>query len=170
MMSKAKPLPDINMLCKIIKYDPIHGVFIWIESRPRCKKGGIAGSLNKDGYLYICINGIRYSAQRLAWFIFYKEDPGAKQVDHINGDKLDNVIENLRLATQAENIRNRTHHKRSKLKIKGVSYDLLKQKYVARICINYKSIFLGYFPTPELAHMAYCKAAAELHGEFARGA
>ena len=168
-MAKAKALPDIDMLCKIIKYDPSHGVFIWIESRPRCKKGAIAGSLHKDGYIYICVNGIRYTAQRLAWFIYHKEDPGTKQVDHINGDKLDNAIKNLRLATQAENIRNRPCHNRSKLKIKGVSYVALKKKYAARISINYKSIFLGYFPTPELAHMAYCKAAAELHGEFARG-
>jgi len=168
-MPKAKPLPDIATLYQILEYDPVYGIFIWIESRPKCKKGSVAGSLNKDGYIYICINGIRYTAQRLAWLFFYNEDPGIKQVDHINGDKVDNAIKNLRLATQAENMRNRTYHKRNKLKIKGVSYHATKRKYVAKICIDYKSIHIGYFDTPELAHMAYCKAAAELHGEFARG-
>jgi len=52
---------------------------------------------------------------------------------------------------------------------KGVSYRKTRRKWIATIQKDGKQHFLGHFNTPELAHMAYCKAAAELHGEFARG-
>lgn len=91
-----------------------------------------------------------------------------EQVDHINGDPLDNRRVNLRLATSAQNTANRSRHKNNKTGLKGVCFFRRDKKYVAHICVDGKRIHLGVFLTPEEAHAAYCEAAKELHGEFAR--
>lgn len=89
-----------------------------------------------------------------------------ENVDHINGDQLDNRRSNLRLANHSENARNRGVTRRNKTGYKGVQWE--HGKWSAYITHNYKLIYLGRFDTPEEAHDAYKKAAVELHGEFAR--
>ena len=90
-----------------------------------------------------------------------------EQVDHIDGNGLNNRRENLRIATAAQNQRN------AKLRIdntsgyKGVYFDKRKKKWRGLIKFNQKTIHLGSYATPEAAHEAYCKAAKELFGEFA---
>lgn len=86
-------------------------------------------------------------------------------VDHINRDGRNNTRDNLRLATQSQNLANR--HTRSPYGYKGVSWEKRRHKWLAQIGFNYKSIFIGYFDTPEEAHEAYCRKADELFGEFA---
>ncbi len=86
-------------------------------------------------------------------------------VDHINGDTLDNRRCNLRIATQSENMRNRGKMSLNTSGYKGVH--AMGKKWGAKITIDKKQIHLGTFDTPEEAHAAYCKAALELHGEFA---
>lgn len=87
-------------------------------------------------------------------------------VDHINGDKLDNRSCNLRACTQLQNSRNRISTNLAGLK--GVSFDKSRGLWQAGITVNYKRKALGRFSSPEEAHAAYCKAAKELHGEFAK--
>jgi len=87
-------------------------------------------------------------------------------VDHINGNTLDNRKCNLRLCNISQNNCNRKISSHNTSGYKGVY--LHNKKWVARIVINYKNYFLGVFDTPEKAYTAYCKAAKELHGEFAR--
>ena len=86
--------------------------------------------------------------------------------DHIDGNGLNNRRNNLRLATKAQNNRNRKINASSKSGYKGVDYK--KNKWRARISDGQRSIHLGYFSTPEEAYAAYCEAAKEIHGEFAR--
>jgi len=93
-----------------------------------------------------------------------------EQVDHINGDTLDNRRENLRLATHAQNQQNRKVRSDSKSGYKGVWYRSDTGKWCAEIKANRKRYCLGSFGTPEDAYKAYCDAAKELHGEFARTA
>ena len=87
-------------------------------------------------------------------------------VDHIDGDGLNNRRANLRTCSRAENLWNRGAQANNKSGFKGVTFHKQSRKWRAEIRFNgnYKS--LGYFHTPEEAHMAYCAAAAELHGEF----
>lgn len=92
----------------------------------------------------------------------------SEEVDHINDNSLDNRRENLRLATHSQNNWNRSTYKSNTSGFKGVG--LHKGRWRARIQCNGKQEQLGYFDTPELDHEAYCKAAADLHGEFARTA
>lgn len=88
-------------------------------------------------------------------------------VDHIDGDTLNNRKSNLRAATSAENCRNRGPQSNNKTGFKGV-YLSGDGKYVARIRANRKAYHLGEFMDAQSAHAAYCVAAADLHGEFAR--
>ena len=89
-------------------------------------------------------------------------------VDHINGNKLDNRRSNLRLATPLENNRNQKKIvKRCSSKYKGVVYHSRDLKWQAQIRIEGKRLFLGYFKCEEEAALAYNKAAIEHHKEFA---
>ena len=171
VMPKAKPLPCISYLQSILEYDPATGVFTWKESiGPRSKKGAIAGSIRTTGYVCIGLGRTSYLAHRIAWMFANNEDPCDLFVDHVNGDRSDNRIVNLRLCTHEENMRNSKMSKLNTSGYKGVTFDKERNKWSAHISINNKGVSLGRFDTPELAHMAYAKAAAELHGEFARAA
>lgn len=90
------------------------------------------------------------------------------QVDHWDGDSLNDRRGNLRLTDVFGNAQNRKRQNNNTSGFKGVSYKPENRNWVARITVNGKRISLGSFPTPEIAYEAYCKAAIELHKEFAR--
>lgn len=89
-------------------------------------------------------------------------------VDHINGNKLDNRKINLRICTRSENQYNRKISKNNTSGYKGVSWHEGSNKWYARICLNYKSIFLGAFDSKELAAKAYNSAALKNNPNFAK--
>ena len=89
-------------------------------------------------------------------------------VDHVNGNPLDNRKENLRVCSNAENIRNSRKYSTNQSGYKGVSFVERKKKWAAKITFNYKKYFLGYFKTKEEAFEAYKSKAKEFFGEFAR--
>ena len=94
--------------------------------------------------------------------------PKELEVDHINGNTLDNRKENLRLCTSAQNKMNTVVHRDKTLRLpKGVVWRKDKNKYNAKICINYTNYHLGYFNTVEEAEAAYKRKAEEWQGEFA---
>lgn len=90
------------------------------------------------------------------------------EVDHVNGDKLDNRRSNLRLCSRAENNRNQSTARSNKIGLKGVSWHTASQSYVAQICVDRKKIHLGCFACPETAAAIYDLAARKFHGAFAR--
>ena len=124
-----------------------------------------AGSIGSSGYLSIGIKYKLYLTHRLIFLYHHGYIP--KTLDHINNNKLDNRIENLRPATNSENIQN---SKKSSINVsgyKGVSFHKNVKKWCAQIRINKKLKYLGCFSTPEEAHQAYCQAADKHFGEFA---
>jgi hypothetical protein len=171
-MTKTKPLPPLELVQQLLDYDLETGIFKWKTQRRGIKIGQVAGKVfqpNKNQfYCAICINYTRYYAHRLAYYICTSVDPGCLQIDHIDGNGLNNSFGNLRLATGSQNIANQGKRQDNTSGYKGVSRH--RSKWRAEITVNNSYYYLGLFETPELAHMAYCKAAAELHGEFARGA
>jgi len=125
-----------------------------------------AGS-SKLGYLYISLGYKEISAHRTIYQICNNLDKLQDDlvVDHIDGDNLNNHIENLRLITKSQNMMNRSKNKNSMYK--GVYFNKNKNKWSAKIQCDSEVTCLGTFDTPELAHAAYCKAATELHKEYA---
>jgi hypothetical protein len=94
--------------------------------------------------------------------------PDGFEVDHINGDGLNNRRFNLRIATKSQNQSNRGPQVDNKSGIKGVYWCKSKLKWVAGIKLNKVRRALGVFDTPEAAHAAYIAASKKLHGEFGR--
>lgn len=141
------------------------GGFVWKEvNSNRIKVGQKAGWDNGGGYrsIYIC-NKI-YKEHRLVFFIHNGWWP--EEVDHIDGNRSNNKIENLRAATKTQNQHNRGKDKTNTTGFKGVSKR--KDKFIARINIDKKSKHIGLFDTAKEAYDAYCKKAIELRGEFAK--
>ena len=153
-------------LKSILDYEPETGIFRWKESlNNRVRMGAEAGTLRKDGYRRIKINGKNYFGHRLAWLSVYGKFP-TKFIDHINGDKSDNRITNLRDVTRQQNQFNRGKTRNNTSGYKGVSFYKHAKKFAARIKIDGKLKYLGLFDSKEEASDAYKRAAKELHGEY----
>lgn len=148
---------------KALRYDPATGLLFSREPRGSLPAGAGAGSLNKrNGYVYVAVNYTRYLAHRVIWLMHNNAWP-AHQIDHINGLRNDNRIENLREATIKQQRGNVRGYSKRGLP-KGVTTD--KNRFVARANVNGKSKHLGSFLTPEEAHAAYCEFSKERFGEF----
>jgi hypothetical protein len=153
-------------LKELLIYDMSTGVFRWKVSRGhnKIKIGDIAGCIEKkDGYRVIKIDGKVYKEHRLAWLYMYNSFP-IKYIDHINGNRTDNRICNLREATCSENTINSKISNRNNSGYKGVSKS--GNKWRAYIMVDSKSFYLGTFKQPELAHEAYKEASLKYHGAF----
>jgi hypothetical protein len=154
-------------LKEFLWYDKETGDFYWRKvCTPKMKSWDKAGTINSRGYVRIKIFQKIHQAHRLAWLYVYGNLP--KQLDHINCNKNDNRIENLRPATHSTNGMNRGVQANNKLGFKGVIFHKRDKKFIANIRVLGKQKCLGYFNTAEEAHSAYIKASGELHGQFSR--
>jgi hypothetical protein len=151
-----------SILALNLNYYPFTGLFIWNRQLGRVKKGDLAGTVNSNGYVQIRIRGKIYLAHRLAWLYVHGEFPNT-MLDHINMDKKDNRIANLRLATKSQNSQNTLKSAANTSGYKGVSWYDRSKKWRASIKLNQKFKHLGLFESKEDAYEAYKKAAKELH-------
>lgn len=94
---------------RLFDYDPTDGALRWKVSRQRIVRGAVAGSDNGDGYIQICVNGHRYLAHRLVWLFHHGSWP-THEIDHINRNRTDNRIENLRDLPRSENVKNKSNN------------------------------------------------------------
>jgi len=139
-----------------LSYDAETGCFF------NLKTGKNPGWINDQGYHLISINNCTYRAHRLVWLYIYGFLPNTT-IDHINGNRLDNKLSNLRVATLSENLQNRGPQKNNTSGYKGVSFHATSKKWVAWICIKKIKKYLGIYKTPELAYAAYCEAQSKFH-------
>ena len=155
----------VDLLNHLFEYDKETGNLIWKIQQRGIRKGSIAGSVKSHGYLCVGINYKSYRAHRLVFLMHKGYLP--KTIDHINGDRLDNRIENLRAATVGQNQHNRKTNANNTSGYKGVSWNKGCNKWLSQIKLEGKRIHLGYFDNVEEAAEVMRKAREELHGDFA---
>jgi len=151
-----------DQLTQALHYDPETGVFRR-RSRMNASKIGTVPKNPRHAYLNIGIGFHVYRAHRLAWLYVHGSWPDG-QIDHINGDKLDNRIANLRVATNSQNKQNmRKARSDSRSGLIGASWHTKSNKWRAAIQIDGKKKHLGYFDTPEEAHQVFMEHKRERH-------
>ena len=148
-------------LREVLDYDEGTGIFL--------RDGKCAGGPNGNGYLRIRVDGVRYLSHRLAWLYVYGVWP-TNQIDHINLNKTDNRISNLRDASRSENHANMPVSKANTSGFKGVYWAPNISRWRATVKVNGKKRNLGYFHSAKDASAAYEVAAREIFGEFFRAA
>ena len=154
-------------LRELLNYDPKTGEFRWRVSFANGRHiGDIAGSQTMHGYRAIRINGRCYYEHRLAWLYQMGFWPSGG-LDHININRVDNRLSNLRESTQSLNLANSPVRVDNSSGFKGVSWNKRRNKRHAAINAGMR-IHLGYFDKPHLAYAAVCLAARKRFGEFAR--
>ena len=159
--SRAESIDE--RLRESLAYDAETGHLTWrLPPRRGVPSGSIAGCKHNQGYLTIGIGGKRFFCHRVAWFIAHGAWPTAV-IDHINGDRVDNRIENLRDVPQRTNCENlRRAKSKNKLGVLGVA-QAGKNCFAARIVVSGQFHHLGCFGTKEDAGAAYLAAKRKLH-------
>ena len=175
-MLVKKPLPDAAYLRKVLTYDPNTGILTWL---PRPKEhfkthaafirwnklhaGKPAFASGKVGdYKTGALDGVNYMAHRIAWAHVYG-DMGSKEIDHINGDRSDNRLQNLRAVSRLQNTQNRKLNSISKSGVCGVEWHQQCRKWKAYINANKRRVYLGVYVNLEDA-IAARKAAEVKYG------
>lgn len=150
-------------LKRVLEYDAATGVFRATVARGKSTLRSVVGSVSR-GYVTITIDYISYPAHRLAWLYVHGEWP-CKFIDHVNGDRSDNRIANLRDVDQSINLQNqRRARSNNSVGLLGVGHaDSRIRPYKARIVVDRKEVHLGLFTTPRRAHDAYLRAKRRLH-------
>lgn len=129
------------------------------------REPGWRGAIDAQGYRRIGIDRVFYKAHRLAWLYVHGVAP-RDLMDHIDGNRDNNRIANLREATAAQNAANSKAKNPNSLK--GTSFNVRRNEWVAQIEAGGKNYCLGRFKSEQEAHAAYCAKADELFGEFAK--
>lgn len=170
---RARELPSQDELNRLFEYDREKGLLIWRYRKDKdiCWNGRLAGKVagsTDKGYRIVKFDDRKYAAHRLIWKLAYGSIPNDMQIDHIDGNGLNNRLDNLRLVTNQENQANRhaDNKRKNGVKFKGVYKH--NNKFKAEITTKSGRLYLGLFNTPEEAAHAYNEAANEHHGEHAK--
>lgn len=168
---------------ELLSYDPITGDLTWkkractlFKTKRACSAWNARYSGRKAGHRHhqdgkrriVAVNlmGSMMSAHRIIWIMVHGHIPDGMMPDHIDGNPFNNRLANLRIASKAENNRNRAASSRNTCGIKGVRYKC--GKWYARITVDGTVHYLGAHQTKGLASVAYAKASLRYHGQFAR--
>lgn len=172
VLDRPPPETDFAMrLRELLIYSSETGDFFWREwVGGTAHAGTVAGSPNSAGYTLVKIDGHKHQASRLAWTYFYGAEP-ERDIDHINGNRRDNRIANLREVTRAQNKANSGPPINSVSGVKGVFWNAKRRRWQARICLgDDRRQHLGYFNDLKAAEAAYAKAEIAARGEYAAAA
>lgn len=178
MPVKCNPLPSKQEVEELLDYCPASGLFRW-KSRPdTCKgnrifntkfAGSLAGTVQKNGYVSIQCRGVfRAYCHRLAWLMGHGEDALDYEIDHRDGNPINNRLDNLRLCEKSQNGKNLAQSKSNTSGQTGVSWFDLRSKWRARITVDGRDRHLGLFDSFDDAVAARINAEKKYHGEFAQ--
>jgi hypothetical protein len=164
---RLRTCPPYQLVIEVLRYDKRTGQLFWKKRRGGKALAGVrAGCLTPNGYRVIAIKNKLYTAHKLTWLVVNGCWPG--EIDHKNGRRDDNRITNLRECTRSQNLGNKKYYGNPSSRFKGVYFHKGAGRWMARITVNYKEIYLGLFNTQKEGHDAYCAAARKYFGEFAR--
>jgi len=153
-----------DALCELFEYRD--GELYWAVNKGRIRAGTIAGTVNSTGRKQVAINCKLYKVHRIIYAMHHGIVPPC--IDHIDGNPLNNRIENLRAATHSENMYNLGAKSNNKTGEKGVFWDGINQRWGAYCYVKGKKIYAGYHKKFESAVDAVRELRARLHGSFAR--
>jgi hypothetical protein len=151
-------------LKELFEYDPEEGRFRNRFSRGRAREADEAGSPSGHGYRKVAVDYERYYEHHLAWLYVYGEWPS--EIDHRDGDRSNNKIANLRMATRTENCFN-AKRETGESGLRGAYREARYPKWYSKIQIGGRVTRLGTFDTAEEAHKAFMVAVEAHHGEYA---
>lgn len=163
----------LERLHELLKYDPETGEFTnKVRRSANAPAGAKCGCVNRHGYVIARLDGRLYYLHRLAWAMTYGAwPPKGMDLDHIDGDKANNRITNLRLATRSQNMANRVPKKLPRSGVRGVYPNTANNKpWRAAIGFAGKQYTVGYYDTIEDAAAARQAAEAEYFKGYRRGA
>jgi hypothetical protein len=160
-MAKVKNI-DAEKIKEYLNIDIHTGSATWKKTHFKGKK---AGTINSKGYVVIQVDGVMLALHRIIWTLAHGNP--LTFIDHINGIRDDNRIENLRLASNSYNQANARLRTNNTSGFRGVYWEANIQKYSARIKKDRVSHYIGAYDTKYEAYEAYCKAAKQLFGDFA---
>lgn len=153
-------------LKEILEYNKNTGEFFWkISPMYNVNVGDKAGN-NHNGYTRLTIKGKKYLTHRLAWLYVYGEFPEA-DIDHIDNDRTNCKINNLRIANKSTNAYNRKRQINNTSGIKGVLWSKASKKWMVRVGVNKHKLYFGVWEDLEFAELVAQEARAKYHGEFA---
>ena len=153
-----------ELLHRLFTYDPETGWFTNRFSRGRAREGERAGSPSGHGYRKICVEYAAHYEHHLAWVYTYGVWPG--EIDHKDGDRSNNAIENLRECDRSLNNYN-GNFLPGESGLRGAYRDYRNLQWYSKIQVRGQVIWLGNYNTPEEANAAYLEAADRYAGEFA---
>jgi hypothetical protein len=181
-----KDLPPLDLLRKLFRYDSVSGKLYWRERTPDmfvsgkrnadwcCKiwnsnyAGKEANNPHNFGYSCVSLAGNKYFSHRIIMFLEHEVD-SKEEIDHINGNKADNRICNLRFATKSQNSMNTNNRKNNKSGVKGVHFNSYHKIWDCRMMVNKKVIHLGYYKNFNDAVNARKLAENKFFGDFRKG-
>lgn len=177
-MKQSNKLPNQELLKECFEY--FDGMLFWkvrpLNHFPNAHRmnrtnsefaGTRAGGFHHTGYEYVKVCGQSIATHRIVWSMFNGAIPERHEIDHIDGTRSNNRIENLRLCVYSGNASNQTMRKDNSTGYRGVCYEPSSGKFMANIQSNKKQKKIGRYKTAIEAALAYDAYARKLHGEFA---
>jgi hypothetical protein len=155
----------ITQIDVLKNFDYKNGNLYWKSVKKGIVYGQLAGDVKKNGYRYIVLNKKRYLAHRLIFLFHYGYLP--EFIDHIDNNKTNNQIENLRQATKNQNAQNKKMSKTNKSGVKGVSWHNKANKWQSEVVVNGQWFYCGLHKTIESATKSVQLKRTQLSQEFA---
>jgi len=175
-----KEFPPMERLLEAMSFCPLSGNAYW-KQRPehhfpkgwsstwnKRYSGKKAGTISAYQYLRCAFDKSVYPIHRLMWYVHNGGIPAGYEIDHINGNRQDNRLKNLRLVTDHQNAMNKGMSKRNTSGITGVYWHVTRKKWMAKIRVNDKLLSLGQYSKKDEAISARKQAEETYFGKFKR--
>ena len=153
---------DVDRVRQLFDYDPDTGLLTWkVQVSNRIRIGSVVKSVSSEGYIQVGVDGQRRLAHHVVWAWWYGTEL-VGDIDHINRDRKDNRISNLRDVSRSDNLLNAEYA--NSTGFAGVA-KVASGRFAAGIHVKRARVYIGTYDTAEQAHLAYVERHIQLYGE-----